>query len=393
MKPFKIGIWIDEHIYPNLGGAVSYTQKLINGIDAKKFNDQLEIIFVGFNLDKKFDKALISIPFKENYLEKKRNNALHKIFGIKLERKDLPRNYAKAISFLKAQDVQLLFYLTPQVQINNFPYIITNWDLAHKSTFAFPEFSMNGQFDYREKYFSKILNEALLICCESEQGKLEIENAYAIEPSKIKILPMFAGNIIDDEVSIVKPKWLDDGSSFFLYPAQFWPHKNHYNLILAFKDFLSSHPNFKLVLTGSDKGNLSYINEVIIKNGITSNIIIAGFVDNSILKWLYKNAKGLVFPSFLGPTNMPLLEAQHFGCPIACSNLKGHKALLLNEAIYFEPTAVTSIKKAMDLLAEIDKPKTKLYIKHVANELTLLENIFIESKAIRKTWGQFDEIS
>lgn len=393
MKPFKIGIWIDEHMYPNLGGALSYTQKLINKIDAEKFNDQLEIIFVGFNLDKKFDKPVISIPFKENYLNKKRNNVLHKIFGIKLERKDLPKNYASAISILKDQNIQLIFYLTPQVQINNFPYIITNWDLAHKSTFAFPEFSMNGQFDYREKYFSKILNEALLICCESDQGKLEIEHAYAIEPCKIKILPMFAGSIIDDEVTTIKPNWVDEGSSFFLYPAQFWPHKNHFNLVIAFKDFLATHPNFRLILTGSDKGNLPYIDEVIIDNGMSSNIIIAGFVENSILKWLYKNAKGLIFPSFLGPTNMPLLEAQYFGCPIACSNLKGHKALLSNEAIYFEPTDVAAIKKSMDFLAETNKLENNVKNIQVADGLKLLENIFIESMAIRKSWGQFDKIS
>jgi len=395
MKPFKIGIWIDEHIYPEIGGAHSYTQKLINGIDSNNFNKKLEIVFVGFNIKAKLNKAVIPIPFKENLFEKKRKNALHKILGIKLERKDLPNNFKNAIAILKENDIQLLFYLTPHVSIGNFPYIITNWDLAHKSTYAFPEFSMNGQFEYRDKYFGKILNEALLVCCESEQGKLEIEKAYGIEQNKIKILPMFAGSVVDQETAELSPGWIDEKAPFFLYPAQFWPHKNHYNLILAFRDFISSSQNkdFKLVLTGSDKGNLAYIKEVIKSLEIEDQVIIAGFVNNLILKWLYKNTKGLVFPSFLGPTNMPLLEAQQLGCNIACSNLKGHKTLLHNDAIYFEPANPHSIKEAMVLLNTKDQPAIQPDAIALKDELKILEQIFIESINIRKTWGQFDNIS
>lgn len=396
MKPFRLGIWIDETVYPQLGGAHSYTEKLVNGIDKNEFTDRIEIFMVGFNLSNRdFNKPVISIPFKENQFERKTKNALHKIFGIKLMRKDIPNNYKNAIDTLKEADIQLLFYLTPQVHINNFPYIITNWDLAHKSSYAFPEFTMNGQYQYRDHFLSKILNEALLICCESETGKLEIEKAYGINQNKIKVLPMFAGGIIEDEVAAIPPDWIREETPFFLYPAQFWPHKNHYNLILAFHKFISGQENkdFKLVLTGSDKGNLVYIKQVIKLLDIEQYVIIAGFVDNSILKWLYKNAKAMFFPTFLGPTNMPLLEAQHFGCNIACSNLQGHQALLLDDAIYFEPTDPDAITDSMTILAAKSKSTTGSKALTLKQELIILEQIFLQSISIRRTWGQFDNIS
>lgn len=394
MKPFKIGIWIDESSYPQIGGGHSYTQKLINGIAQKAFDKNLEVFFVGYNLKIESNKPVISIPYKENTVEKKRNNILHKLFGIKIERTDIPLILKNAVELLKENDIQLLFYLTPHVQLNNYPYIITNWDLAHKSSYAFPEFSMNGQFGSRDYYFKKILNEALLICCESEQGKSEIEKAYGIEQNKIKILPMFAGGVVDNAIIDIKPNWTVDKTSFFLYPAQFWPHKNHYNLLLAFKDFLASSPEkkFRLILTGSDKGNLAYIKKVIEEVNLVNEVIIPGFVDNPTLKWLYKNAKGLVFPSFLGPTNMPLLEAKYLGCNIACSNLKGHHDLLGDDAIYFNPTDQNAIKQAMILLSKMDKTPQSIKLENAENEFNILEQIFLESIPVRRTWGQFDDI-
>lgn len=393
-KPFKIGIWVDEHIYPQLGGANSYTEKLINQIDNHMFAPPLEITYVGFNISSKLKKPLLSIPFKENLFEKKKNSILHKLLGVKRERKDIESNFKNAIELLKVNDIQLLFYLTPQVHIDNFPYIITNWDLAHKSTYAFPEFSMNGQFNNRDKYFSKILNQALFICCESQQGQLEIEQAYGISSKKIKILPMFAGSIVEAHVKEEKPDWLPQKTNFFLYPGQFWPHKNHYNLIIGFKDFLTSvtHNDFKLILTGSDKGNLPYIKALIKELNLEKEVIIAGFVDNPVLKWLYKNAKALIFPSFLGPTNMPLLEAKHLGCNIACSNLLGHQNLLGEGAIYFEPTNRREIKEAMLNLANKDKPEKADSTANTKNGVDILEQIFLDSVAIRRTWGRFDNI-
>jgi len=42
-------------------------------------------------------------------------------------------------------------------------------------------------------------------------------------------------------------------NQFFFYPAQFWAHKNHFGLVSAFARFLKSNPDYKLVLSGTDK--------------------------------------------------------------------------------------------------------------------------------------------
>lgn len=392
-KPFKIAVWVNEDDFPEVGGGFSYTERLINGINQKKFDKSLEIVFVGFNLKQKFNKETINIPFKESYFQKKKVNLYHKFFSLNLERKDITKNYADAISIIKANDVQLIFYTNPFIGLHNFPYICINWDLGHKSTYSFPELTMNNEFIKRDTYFNKVLNEALIICCESARGKEELTTYFRINPDRIKIFPMFPGKIVDSDVKEEKPIWIDPINSFFLYPAQFWAHKNHYNLINGFKLFNADpkYAHYKLVLTGSDKGNLNYIKDLIVAYNLENNIIIPGFIKNEELKWLYKNTQGLVFPSFLGPTNMPLLEAFTFGCPIACSNLPGHVELLGSDAIYFDPTNEFEILNAMLSMANGGK-KHKQEKTNIDKELQILESIFINCIPIRRTWGQFDKI-
>ncbi|WP_293789528.1 glycosyltransferase [uncultured Pedobacter sp.] len=392
-KPFKIGIWINEDDLPEIGGGFSYTDRLIKGINLKEFDERLKIVFIGFNLKGKFNKEAISIPFNESYFQKKKVNFYHKFFSLNLERKDISKNYLNAISLLKSNDIQLIFYTNPYIALNNFPYICINWDLGHKSTFSFPELTMNGEFIKRDTYFNKVLNEALIVCCESDKGKEELTTYFNINPDRIRILPMFPGRIVDPEIEMLKPEWITSDTLFFLYPAQFWSHKNHYNLINGFKLFcaISKYTKYKLVLTGSDKGNLNYIKNFITESGLEHNIIIPGFIKNEELKWLYKNAEGLVFPSFLGPTNMPLLEALSLGCPIACSNLTGHAELLGSTALYFDPTNEFEIFNAMLSMTK-GKKKPSPGKSNIDQELQILESIFIDSIPIRKTWGQFDKI-
>ena len=67
------------------------------------------------------------------------------------------------------------------------------------------------------------------------------------------------------------------------------------------------------VFSGSDKGNLSYIKKLSKDLEISKNIKYLGFIDESELPILYKNAISLVMPSYFGPTNIPPLEA--LPCP------------------------------------------------------------------------------
>ena len=157
------------------------------------------------------------------------------------------------------------------------------------------------------------------------------------------MMPMFPGPVVDVVVPKTDQKLFLDRSgqiegSYLFYPAQFWQHKNHINLLKALKILKEKFDLIvPLVLVGSDKGNLNEVIANISLLGLSSQVHYMGFVSLSEQRTLYENALALVMPTFLGPTNMPPLEAITIGCPVICSDLPGHREQLKDAALYFDP--------------------------------------------------------
>jgi glycosyltransferase involved in cell wall biosynthesis len=92
----------------------------------------------------------------------------------------------------------------------------------------------------------------------------------------------------------------------------------------------------KLVFSGSDKGNRSYLESYVAQRGLQDSVIFAGFVEPQVLHQLYANAFAMVFASLLGPDNLPPLEAMALGCPVVCAAFDGAREQLAEAALFFD---------------------------------------------------------
>jgi glycosyltransferase involved in cell wall biosynthesis len=180
---------------------------------------------------------------------------------------------------------------------------------------------------------------------------------------------------------------IDSDLIFIHYSAQCWAHKNHYNLICAFRLIADKYPSLKLILTGSDNVNTAYIINTIKENNLEDRIINLGFVPLEELKWLYKHSRGLIMPTLLGPTNMPPLEALALGCPVAVSNMPGHREQLGNNAIYFNPLDIEEIKNAIENIINHKFERSISPFPSIQTNMVLLNKYFGELKTIRQTWA------
>jgi glycosyltransferase involved in cell wall biosynthesis len=72
-------------------------------------------------------------------------------------------------------------------------------------------------------------------------------------------------------------------------------------------------------MTGKDKGVADKILSSAKTRGVEPSVIDLGFVDDHLLTHLIKTAVCVVMPSFLGPTNIPPLEALLMGKPTVVS--------------------------------------------------------------------------
>lgn len=377
MRKLRVGIWLKEGHNPEAGGGFGYYFFMLNLMKHYSFKNA-EIIFLTQENITLTDSKHKTYRLKERtYIKPIKYFFARKVFNKKLTEE-------------VKQVVDVVYYLVPGMDVPNvidIPYIYTLWDLGHLTTYPFPEIFMFGDFEKRKIHHEQSLSKALMIIVESETGKKHLKSLLPIYENKIRIIPMIPSPVIDAGLLPIKPAAVENNTQFIHYPAQYWAHKNHYNLINAFKIILNHYPNLKLILTGSDKGNKDYIIQHAKEQNVFSNLIDLGFVSLEELKWLYLNSSGLVMASFLGPTNMPVLEAKMLDCPVACSDLEGHREQLGDYAIYFNPEDVDEMASAILQMLHMGTRKSSNHAPF--NNLDILKNLdhyFSEAAQIRFCW-------
>jgi glycosyltransferase involved in cell wall biosynthesis len=294
--------------------------------------------------------------------------------------------------------IQMIWFVGVDAQAPpDIPYIATLWDLQHRRQPFFPEVSARGVWDKREQFYGHFLGRAAYCLTGTEAGKKEIVHFYQLEESRVRVLPLptpaFALNPPPSGISVQDELGLDQ--EYILYPAQFWPHKNHINLILALKWLKSIHGwPLMLVLTGSDQGNLAHVRQVAEQAGVASQIRFPGFVSREQLTALYRNATALVFVSYFGPDNIPPLEAFALGCPVIASSVEGASEQYGEAVLSVDPSDPEAIGEAIwrlrsdsglrQALISAGAARARRWTAH--DYVDGLFKLFDEFAAIRRNW-------
>jgi glycosyltransferase involved in cell wall biosynthesis len=303
-------------------------------------------------------------------------------------------------SKLHTLHLDMLWYLGPHPPTQEIPYALTVWDIQHRLQPWFPEVSSKGIWMQRELLTISHLQRSTFIITGNNVGATQISSAYSIPPDRILVNPLpvptdaiaYGQNPIGSQSM---RSWWEGIGDFIIYPAQFWAHKNHKVLLEAIAHLASISDDVpKLVLTGSDKGNLDFIQSLTEKLQVSEHVINLGFVDRTDLLYLYSKATALVFPSMFGPDNIPPLEAMAIGCPVLVADDPGMREQLGSAAMHLSPTdpiewasAVTTLSEDAELRemlitrgrTRIQSCTTEIYVDKVQSRL-------LEFKKIRETW-------
>jgi glycosyltransferase involved in cell wall biosynthesis len=363
----KVGVIIDFEDQPTEGGAHSYMSLFL----CKLLSSNTNFIIIS-DFSKQYIKERYKVSDKISVctLNKKEKLRLWMLKLVTATFRKLKLSFALQMFFEDQQKkvyfssftrsgVQALLYLPyNKIYTLDIPFFYVLWDLGHRNINVFKEVSGGGRFAYREKVYSEVLPRAYKVVAETNAGKKDIEYYYRIKPEKVLVAPIFAGDVINhsydqaDALAFFNTNKITVGSYLF-YPAQFWAHKNHINLLYAFKEILKLKPDLQLVLSGGEKNNLEYVKTKIKELQLEKEVKFLGFVnDLKYIRALYENALALVMPTFLGPSNMPILEAMALGCPVICSDFEGHRELGGADLLYVQPEEPDSIVRAVELLLQ-----------------------------------------
>lgn len=267
----------------------------------------------------------------------------------------LARRRPALATWLRAAGVPLVVYTKPMHESfeAGVPYVAAIHDLQHRLQPRFPEVGAPAERRAREYVMRNVAAHATVVLADSDVGKEDLLDAYGrygLEEDRVAVLPFAPPPYLETARALPADELPD---RYLLYPAQFWPHKNHVTLVRALGLLRREHGlDVPLVLVGSHAGPLRArtFDEVVAaarEEGIEDRLQYLGLVSDDAMAGLYAGAAALVMPTFFGPTNIPILEAWALGVPVVTSDLRGIRDQVGDAGLLADPSFPEALADAI----------------------------------------------
>lgn len=348
----KIGLFLEAP--PHIGGTFQYCQTMIDAVAALP-REQFSVV-VGYSSEVWQDYLAPYDNLKTVHIPR---GFWGRAFGFAWQLLRLPMGLWRKICPLFQPMAKALLrekcdlWIFPGQDARSFqipvPALVSILDLMHRyKGRQFPESASSWQRLIREPIYANMCRWAQGVLVVSEIDKQQVLEFYHPKEEQVHVLPMVPPRYIyrkevpeDFDTRCPLP------GKYLFYPAQFWEHKNHKNLVRAMAALKAELPDLKLVLAGSKKNAWDSVMVLIEELGVAGNIVILGYVPDAYMPELYRRARALVYASYYGPTNLPPLEALELGCPMALAEVTCMPDRIGDAALVFHQDSVEEMAACM----------------------------------------------
>lgn len=239
------------------------------------------------------------------------------------------------------------------------PALVKIQDLMYRYEKRFPESATWWEYLNRERLFRNICRWSKGVFVDSEIGLQQVVESYGMPAGRIHVLlPIAPRYMYSEETPPGFGLRYQLPQKFIFYPARFWAHKNHKNLIMAVAALKKELPNLKLVFSGTKSGaydSYDAVMKLVHDLTLVDDVVFLGYVPDADMPELYRRARAMVMPTYYGPTNIPPMEAFVAGCPVAISGIYGIPNQVGDAALLFNPNSVDEIADCIRRLWTDDK--------------------------------------
>jgi len=222
------------------------------------------------------------------------------------------------------------------------------------------EFVVPIRFSAIQSFYRRLISHIQakysdLIITVSNSSKSDIIKYHSIENEKIKV--------VYNGVSVIRERDSGDGSDigiskpnkYILYVGVIEKVKNVELLVKAYAKLPNNvKSDVSLVLVGRKGNAYKDVQAIVDSEGLQSDVIIYGYLNDNQLANMYKDALLFVYVSEYEGFGLPILESMALGVPVLTSNKSSMKEIAGNAAILAE-TNVDDIKNKMQLLLGNEK--------------------------------------
>ena len=240
------------------------------------------------------------------------------------------------------------------------PHVVVAYDFQD---LVYPQFF--GADEHRRRIeFRGDLRRADRVVAISQATKAMAVERVHVKSERITVLPPIARGVraaLDPRDALNRLDNLDlHRAEFAVYPANFWPHKNHERLLAATARIVREEPDFLLVLCGALDESREKLRGRIESLGLEENVRLLPYLEDADATALLEGAELLAFPSLFEGFGLPVLEAMTLGTPVACSDLPALLEVARDAALFFDADDEAGLADAMLRLWREDETRDRL---------------------------------
>jgi glycosyltransferase involved in cell wall biosynthesis len=186
----------------------------------------------------------------------------------------------------------------------------------------------------------------------TETVKQEIIDEFKIPAERIVVASESTEHITTDgETHPVRPEKLPENRPYFLMVNPSDIRKNCQDTLNGFSLYLRQNPNDTetlLVFAGLLRANDGWVNERLQQEpALAERTVLLGYVSDAELKYLYQNARMMVYPSRYEGFGIPVLEAMGQNIPVIVSDIPVFREVAENAAVFVPLDQPETMAEAM----------------------------------------------
>lgn len=196
-----------------------------------------------------------------------------------------------------------------------------------------------------------IAKNSTFIATNSNATSQAFGNAYNLPQNRFVPLKFGIGQKVQERVLAVTTDELKEigvtNPNYIFSISTLEPRKNFPRLLEAFSKIADEFPDTDLIIAGGKGWKEGETLDSLKQFGIENRVKFLGYVADEAVPRLFAGARFAVTASLDEGFGVPVLEALHFGCPVACSDRPVMREIAGSLAVYFDPLNVESIAEAL----------------------------------------------
>lgn len=206
--------------------------------------------------------------------------------------------------------------------------VVTVHDLQY---LHFPQYFSRTKLGYLHASMGRTVRHADVVCAVSAFTARDVAARFGLPPEQVAVVhPVVSAEPLQTtgaDLDRVRARYRL-AHRWLLYPAAWYPHKNHLMLLDAYARLAARLPEVDLVLTGatgagawgSTSSTAALVEQAIDRHRLRDRVHVLGHVSGTDYRALVAGADGMAFPSTFEGFGLPVVEAMAAGVPVVAGD-------------------------------------------------------------------------